>query len=696
VTTRRKLRAGSCGLAIACVAALPAAPHLSAQTQRFTFDDVRSLVRLADPQISPDGRTVLVLVGRADYDANEFRTELVSVDVASGSQVVLVRGRAGLGHARWSPSGHQIAFLAGRGSSRQIHTIPSSGGEPVQLTRSPTGVQFFAWRPRGGGVAFVAPDPRPQRTGAARHDDAFEVANDHYMTVAPPMPSHIWFEPRPGQDARRLTSGAWSLSTSLGSSPLSWSPDGRSITFVRLASASPGDTDRGVVMVIDVDSGAPRPLTGRDRREASALISPDGGRIAYTYPRDGDPANVDEVLVSSASGGPGESVTRALDRQVSIEDWWPDGSSLLLSGTDGTRSALWLQPLRGAAGKLDLGDVTFVSGATLSRSGTLALVGSEATRPPELYALSPGGTPRRLTSFNARVARLALGRTERLTWTSPDGPTSDGVVTYPPRFDATQRYPLVLVIHGGPTASSTEGFSSLVQLLAARGWIVFQPNYRGSDNLGNAYQRAIANDAAEGPGRDVVAGIDALASRGFVDTTRVAVSGWSYGGFMTAWLIGRYPARWRAAVAGAAPVDITDMYALTDLNVMRRHAITESPFVGDRLREYMAMSPLVHLPKARTPTLVMSMTGDVRVVITGSYKIYRALKDNGVPVQFVAFPGGGHSPADPVRQLDRDRRWVEWLARWLESGEVGGGRWEKAQETPLLPLASHLSALPSR
>ncbi|MDQ3949352.1 MAG: S9 family peptidase, partial [Gemmatimonadota bacterium] len=220
-----------------------------------------------------------------------------------------------------------------------------------------------------------------------------------------------------------------------------------------------------------------------------------------------------------------------------------------------------------------------------------------------------------------------------------------------------------------PTASSTEGFSSLVNLLAARDWIVFQPNYRGSDNLGNAYQRAIANDAAEGPGRDIVAGIDALAARGFVDTTRIAVSGWSYGGFMTAWLIGRYPGRWRAAVAGAAPVDITDMYALTDLNVMRRHAITESPFVGDRLRAYMEMSPLMHLPKVRTPTLVMSTTGDVRVVVTGSYKIYHALKDNGVPVQFVAFPGGGHSPADPVRQLERDRRWVEWLARWLEEGQ---------------------------
>lgn len=665
---RARLRPAACGSALGLATIIAHVPaELSSQaTRRIALDDVRALARIADPQIAPDGRTVLIVVSRADYVANQLTGELVAVDVATGAQRVLVRGRPGLGHVRWSPTGDRIAFLSGGGAARQVYTMRSTGGEASQFTRSPTGVQFFAWQPRQGGIAFVAPDARPQRTGATRHDDAFEIANDHYMTTAAPMPSHIWFASAAGEEARRLTSGSWSLSTSLGSSPLSWSSDGRSLAFVRLASASPGDTDRGVVTIVSVDGGSPRAVTGRDAREASALFSPDGRRLAFTYPRDGDPANVDDAFVVDAAGGTSDNVTRALDRQVSIEDWWLDGSALLLSGTDGTRAALWLQPLRAPARKLNLGEVAALSGASVSGNGIIAVVGSEAARPPELYVLTANIPPRRLTNFNARIAGLALGRSNRLAWRSFDGHASDGVVTYPPGFDATRRYPLVLVIHGGPTASSTEGFSSLVQLLAARDWIVFQPNYRGSDNLGNAYQRAIANDAAEGPGRDVIAGIEALVARGFVDTTRIAVSGWSYGGFMTAWLIGRYPTKWRAAVAGAAPVDITDMYALTDLNVMRRHAITESPFVGDRLRAYMEMSPLIHLPKARAPTLVMSMTGDVRVVITGSYKIYHALKDNGVPVQFIAFPGGGHSPGDPVRQLDRDRRWVEWLARWLD------------------------------
>ena len=640
----------------------------AAAARLMDLDALRSLVRLGDPQISPDGRTVLVTLARADHDANEFRTELVAVDVASGARTVLVRERAGVGHGRWSPRGDRIAFLASAegGMGRQVHVIPAAGGAPTAITRAPAGVALFAWRPDGGALAYVAAEPRAKAT--LRTGDPFEVGNDHYLTSAPPTPTQLWVIPAAGGDARRLTTGTSSLSTTLGGSPISWSPDGRAIAFVRIASASPGDTDRGSVTVVDVASGEARAVTGRAAYEASALFSPDGARLAYAHPRDGDPSSLDEAFVAPAAGGRGESATRALDRQVSIVDWWPDGRALLLAGTDGTRSALWVQPVGGAARRLPLGPVASVSGASVARTGAVAFVGSEPTRPAELYLLPASGrAPRRLTDLNADVAARTLGRSERLTWTTTDSLSADGVVTYPPGFDPARRHPLVLVIHGGPTASSTEGFAPLVQLLAARGWIVLQPNYRGSDNLGNAFQHAIANDAGEGPGRDVVAGVDALVARGFVDPARVAVSGWSYGGFMTAWLIGRYPDRWRAAVAGAAPVDLTDMYALTDLNVMRRHAITASPFVGENLARYMAMSPLAHLPKARTPTLVMSMAADVRVSVTGSYKLYHALKDNGVPVQFVSFPGGGHSPADPARQLDRDRRWVEWLARWLDS-----------------------------
>ena len=186
---------------------------------------------------------------------------------------------------------------------------------------------------------------------------------------------------------------------------------------------------------------------------------------------------------------------------------------------------------------------------------------------------------------------MNLGRAETVKWDGPDGFKMDGVVTYPPDFEAGRRYPLVLYIHGGPRASSKESFSTRSQLLAAQGWIVFEPNYRGSDNLGNAFMSAIWNDAGAGPGRDVMSGVEYLKSRGIVDETRIAVSGWSYGGYMTTWLLGNYPDVWKAGVAGAAVTSTMDQYDLGDSNVRRASGLGGSPYTdaGEDARGHRAV-----------------------------------------------------------------------------------------------------------
>jgi dipeptidyl aminopeptidase/acylaminoacyl peptidase len=223
----------------------------------------------------------------------------------------------------------------------------------------------------------------------------------------------------------------------------------------------------------------------------------------------------------------------------------------------------------------------------------------------------------------------------------------------------------VLLIHGGPNAASTQSFSPMAQIFAARGWIVFQPNYRGSDNRGNAYQRAIVGDAGEGPARDIVAGVEALKARGFVDERKIGVSGWSYGGFMTSWLIGHYDA-WKAAVSGASVTDFVDQYDLADFNVQQRYSFGgKSPYVGPLCKEYREQSPITWIHKAKAPTLVLSTTGDARVPVVQSYRLYHALKDNGVETKFVAFPVAGHFPGDPVRARSVYRHWIDWFARHL-------------------------------
>jgi dipeptidyl aminopeptidase/acylaminoacyl peptidase len=265
-----------------------------------------------------------------------------------------------------------------------------------------------------------------------------------------------------------------------------------------------------------------------------------------------------------------------------------------------------------------------------------------------------------LTDFNSDVAGRALGKVESITWDVKGGFKGDGVITYPPDFTAGKKYPLTLVIHGGPQSASVERFNSLPQLIAAKGHVVFEPNYRGSDHRGNAFMRAIVGDWGKGPGEDVMAGLAELKKRGFVDEKRIAVTGWSYGGYMTTWLIGHYDG-WKTAMAGAAVTDWSDQYHLSDYNVQARTLFGGSPWKGDFERLFREQSPITYARKIKTPTLIMSTTGDTRVPITQSYRLYRALKDNDVPVKFVAFPVAGHFPGDPVRQKDVFRRWVKWV-----------------------------------
>jgi dipeptidyl aminopeptidase/acylaminoacyl peptidase len=249
-----------------------------------------------------------------------------------------------------------------------------------------------------------------------------------------------------------------------------------------------------------------------------------------------------------------------------------------------------------------------------------------------------------------------------------DGFDENGVLTYPPDFVAGKKYPLVLQIHGWPQYASQEAWDTdypgLTQLLAARGFVVFEPNYRGSDNMGTAFESALAGDTVEGPCSDIMAGIAAVEKRGFVDETRIGVSGWSYGGLLTAWLIGHHT--WKAAVVGAAPTDIPVDYAIGNYNVLNRY------FYGGPLwaskaghQLYVDQSPITFAWNITTPTLIMSSVDETTVPVTHSYELFHALRDRGVPTQFIAYASSEHVPSDPVSFLDIFSRWVAWFDRYM-------------------------------
>lgn len=655
------------------------AKRTAAQTRRIQISDLEKVVRVSDPQISPDDKSIAVVVARANMKEDTFDSEIVLLDIATGAQRALTYDRKHVGSPRWSPTGDRLAFLAESGSGKdaaeQIFLLPMNGGDAKQITNAPApGVEQFAWRPDGGAFAYVVSDGPADKKKIEAHHDSFEVGDTDYLETSAALPSHVWEITADGGEAKRLTSGSWSLPIAFPPSPppspLSWSPDGKSLVITRQETAEPGDGDLTTLQILDVASGKMRKLTSHEKFEGYGNFSPDGSQITYWYPRDGDPNNENEIYVTTAGGGDGIDFSRDIDREVQRAIWMPDGRSLLLGGHDGTGVSLWVKPLQGQAKRINLGDIepswSFWVDMTVGPKGDVAFSGSTPSHPAELYYMSSvNASPKALTNFNSSISALDLSRVKTIDWQGPDGFHEDGLLIYPPDFDQGKKYPLVLFIHGGPQASSTASFDFFGQVLAAQGYLVFEPNYRGSDNLGNAYQRAIYRDAGAGPGRDVMAGLATVEKAGIVDSDKLAVAGWSYGGYMTSWMIGHYQI-WKAAVSGAAVNDLVMEATVSDGNRIFYYSMGGSPWVGDNWRIYREQSPVTYAADIHTPTLILCDTGDFRVPIVESYEMYHALKDNGTTVQFIASPVTGHFPGDPVRTEDVMKHLTDWIGKYLK------------------------------
>ncbi|MBV8340291.1 MAG: S9 family peptidase [Candidatus Eremiobacteraeota bacterium] len=657
--------------ALLCVVVL--VPNV-ARGRTIQVADARYIVGVSDPAIAPDGTKIACVVTRSEYKTNSYDSDIVLVDIASGAQRVLTRDREDVSAPRWSPTGHRLAFIArdgeGKTAEDQVYVMPMSGGDARKVTAAPNGVEVFAWRPDGRAFAYVTEQEPPNKAAIAAGHDYFEVGDDPFLTTAAPQPLRLWTVDADGGRARQITTGSWSIATPDTSVPLSWSPDGHDIVLASVPTPHTGDGNFSTIVIVNTATGSIRKLTHHTQNELYPEFSPDGRQVAYWYPIGGDYLNQRKAMVAPSSGGNGVVATTALDIDVNGVRWMPDSRSLLIGGAEGTRVSLWVQPLGGAARKLDLGDVNpyndYWVDMTVAKDGAIAFAGGEPKRPTELYYMrSPSSPLRRLTNFNARTTALDMGATETVTWRGPDGFTEDGVLTYPVGFVRGKRYPLVVHIHGGPDIASTTEFWDWLQILAGRGYLVFQPNYRGSDGLGNAYQRAIFNDVASGGGKDIMAGIAAVEKKGIVDTSRIAVGGWSYGGTMTSWLIGHY-AIWKAAVLGAAYMNGVEDHDLSDSNVSDVVYWRGSPWTGDHMRDYEQQSPISWWKNITTPTLILSNAADVRVPITQSYAMYHALQDNHVPVKFIAWPHPGHEPAGPVSWEDRDQLWLDWLSTYLK------------------------------
>ncbi len=635
---------------------------VAAPAALYSLEAMNATAEVSGAVISPDGRFVAYVVTRNVLERNASVDALHVYDLRRRADRTLAYAHQSYANLMWSKA-DALAYIADdpRGGADQIFTADARGGPERRVTSGATDVMDAAWSPDGSRFAFVRRDAVPKKTGAAAYEDAFEVGDNAYLATHAPVPAQLWVASLDGAE-RRLTSG----SRSVRDDAPSWSSDGRFLAYAQSEGAAYGVRDRSAVERIDVATGRRTPLTGKTRYEESPLYSPVSDLVAYQYPYGGDPAGESDVWLVPAGGGDARDLSAPLDRHV--EDFaWLDGTHVLLRAYDGTRARLVDAAVGGGFRDLPAGGVADASIETqcASNAGGIAFTGSTPDHPNELYYLAPGAkAPERLTHENDAIAALRLGKETEFVYRN-GGFTQEAVLTYPPGYDPHKTYPLAIRVHGGPNLSSFVAFDPFYQYAASRGYVVLAPNYRGSTNGGNAFERAIFRDASVGPGSDVVAAVDAVEAAGIADPSRIGVSGWSYGGQLTTWLIGHYQI-WKAAVTGAAVNDLVVDYSIADDIDDDRGAFGASPYAGGELAAWQAQSPMTFFQNIRTPTLILSNVYDVRVPIVENYELFHALRDRGVPVEFYAYPSTGHLPNGPVRLADAYRRWLDWFDRYLK------------------------------
>lgn len=645
-------------LGLALLAALLVAP--AARADRVpTIDDVLSVKRVGSPAISPDGARVAFTARETNWDENAWETEIWLADAASGDVRQLTNAPGSSSSPAWAPDGSRLAFISDRAGTRQIYLIDPRAGEARVLTSTEEGVAAFAWSPDGTRIAFTTMDPKSDAMKARgeRYGEIELVDEEHRMT-------HLHVVDVAAREVRRLTSGAFTVGA------FDWSPDGRAIAFDHRPNpdaASSGDAD---ISVVTVATGAVTPLVTQPGPDANPRWSPDGAAIAFEtamahpffYYANG------RVAVVAAGGGPPRVLAQELDEDPSLVAWRQGG--LYVWAADRTWARLWrVDPATGRATRLGPAGAALATSFSIDREGRrAAFLQADATRLADVWIADlPAFAARRLTDFHDQIRGWTIGTREIVRWTSTDGTEIEGVLHKPADFTPGRRYPLLVVIHGGPTGISRPVPlpSSVypIERWLARGALVLEPNYRGSGGYGEAFRSLNVRNLGIGDAWDVLSGIDHLVAQGMADPARVGAMGWSQGGYISAFLTTRHSDRFKAISVGAGISNWVTYYVNTDIHPFTRQYLKATPW--DDPEVYAKTSPMTYIRQAKTPTLIQHGEQDRRVPIPNAFELYQGLRDHGVPVRLAVFKGFGHGLNKPKAARAAMEQNEEWFGRHL-------------------------------
>ena len=650
---------------------------LAASTKAPTIDQSLEMRTVSAPKISPDGRHVIYEQSRTNWEANAFETDLWLADTLTGESHRLTSAVKSSKDAQWSPDGAWIAFLSDRpaplpgspADKRQLYVMPLNGGEAQQLTKMENGVNAFEWAPDSKRIALAAEGPEPK----AMKDRKDSFGEYHVVHADYPF-VHLWLLDLPATDAsggsapgaepRLLTPGD---TFSVGN--FSFSPDGAHIAFSAqrdpdLISSFSRDLYTLTVADIKVKKIAGTPGPNDDPK-----WSPDGAQIAFLT------ANGNKyffytnmkIAVVASDGGTPRVLTMSFDEDPELLNWGPQG--IYFSALQKTSSRLFLlDASAGAVKAIDLPGSEIAGQFSFSKDFQhVAYRGAGPNQYTEIYANSlPAKPPVRLTHSGEQLAEFDVAKREVVQWKSSDGTTIEGILYKPKDFDAQKKYPLLVVIHGGPTGidlpSITPDRYYPIERFLAKGALVLRPNYRGSAGYGEKFRSLNVRNLGVGDYADVISGVDSLIAQGFVDKDRVGSMGWSEGGYISAFITASSD-RFKAVSVGAGISDWMTYYANTDITPFTPQYLHATPW--DDREIYQKTSPISYIAKAKTPTLIQHGGSDRRVPIANAFELRQALEDHDVPVKMVVYDGFGHPIDKPKQQRAVMEENENWFAHYI-------------------------------
>jgi dipeptidyl aminopeptidase/acylaminoacyl peptidase len=673
--------------AILAIAPLTVAAQEKRADTLLTVEKYLDFEQVAEPRVSPDGSQIIYTRRWVNKLEDKFESSLWIMSLDGSKNRFLANGAS----AVWSPDGTRIAYLAdGKPSGTQIHVrYMDAEGATSQVTTLGDTPGDIQWSPDGKWIGFsaVVPKSTPWKidlpeapkgakwTSAPRIVQTLHFRQDRRGFVEPGY-RHLFVVPAEGGTARQVSQGDWSMGARFdamdGGVGWDWTPDGKTMIADGFAEATADMNYRNSnLYAIDVATGTMRKLSSVDGLWSSPSVSPDGKRIAYSgYTQVKDSYHTAELYVMNIDGSGARKLSGDLDRDVGDITWATDGSGVYFTVADTGTSNVYFAPNAGGARPVTTG--THMLGSfSMSKSGRAAGIRATSQNPPDVVRITVAKAGpaeiTQLTRVNEDVlARVKLGQVERVRYTSTGNTTVDGWVVKPPNFDASKKYPMIMEIHGGPHGAYGVAFNYQFQNFAANDYVVLYTNPRGSTGYGSAFGNAIMHAYPSVDYDDLMAGVNAVVNKGYVDTTRMYVGGCSGGGVLSSWVIG-HTNRFAGAAVRCPVIDWLSFAGQTDIPFFT-YNFFDAPF-WEKPEQWLKQSPIMYVGNVTTPTVVMTGVLDMRTPMPQSEEFYEALKMRGIPAALIRFEGEFHGTGSKPSNFMRTQLYMmSWYNRWKRSG----------------------------